>query len=76
MDHQPSKQSSAPVVLTITGMTCAGCVRSVSRVLARVPGVTNAHVDLASGRATVTGTARAEDLISAVEAAGYGGQLS
>jgi len=76
MDHQPSKQSSAAVVLTITGMTCAGCVRSVSRVLARVPGVTNAQVDLASGRATVTGTARAEDLISAVEAAGYGGRLA
>ena len=76
VQNQPSKRSSAPVVLTITGMSCAGCVSSVSRVLARVPGVTDAHVDLASGRATISGTARAEDLIRAVEAVGYGGRLS
>ena len=75
MEHQ-SKQASAPVVLTITGMTCAGCVSSVSRVLSRVPGVAGAQVDLASGRAIVTGTAPAEALIRAVEAAGYGGRLS
>jgi len=76
MEHQPSKPGSAPVVLTITGMTCAGCVSSVSRVLSRVTGVADAQVDLAAGRAIVTGTAPVEELIRAVEAAGYGGRLS
>ncbi|HUY83616.1 MAG TPA: heavy metal-associated domain-containing protein, partial [Steroidobacteraceae bacterium] len=42
-------------VLTITGMACDGCAGTVTRVLSRVPGVRRAEVDLASGRATVTG---------------------
>jgi copper chaperone len=60
------------VVLSITGMTCAGCVGAVTRVLSRVPGVGEAKVDLAAGRATVTGSAAPEALVAAVAAAGYG----
>jgi hypothetical protein len=45
-------------------------------VLSRVPGVTRAEVDHTRGRATVSGTARPDDLIAAVRAAGYGAQLS
>ena len=61
-------------MLSITGMTCAGCANTVTRVLSRVAGVDSATVDIASGRAMVTGDARAEDLIAAVAAAGYGVQ--
>ena len=60
--------------LSISGMTCLGCANTVTRVLARVPGVDSAKVDFASGRAIVTGDARLEDLIAAVTAAGYGVQ--
>ena len=40
--------------LTIGGMTCAGCVRSVSNVLQALSGVTNAEVSLEKGQAKVT----------------------
>jgi copper chaperone CopZ len=68
--------SSGPVVLAIGGMTCGGCAGAVGRALSQVPGVIQAQVDLEKGRATVTGTARAEDLIRAVEAAGFAGSLA
>ncbi len=58
--------------LTIAGMHCAGCVKSVTRVLSAVPGVTGATVDLAQGKAEVTGTAPRAALAEAVKAAGYG----
>ena len=38
-------------VLPITGMTCASCVRRVERALARVPGVEQATVNLATEQA-------------------------
>jgi copper chaperone CopZ len=71
MDRNPSDKASGTALL-VSGMTCGGCANTVRRVLNRVPGVTDAIVDLDSGRATVIGGARAEDLIAAVQAAGYG----
>ena len=76
MGAEISNETAGPVVLAISGMTCSGCVGAVTRALSRVPGVREARVDLASGRATVTGTARAQDLIRAVEAAGFSGGLA
>ena len=75
MDIQSSKVAGAPVVLAISGMTCGGCAGAVTRALSAVPGVVEACVDLAGGRATVTGTAGAEELIRAVQAAGFDGGL-
>jgi copper chaperone CopZ len=72
---QPAGGAGA-VVLSISGMTCTGCAGTVTRVLSRVPGVVSAEVDLAGGRATVTGGAAAEALIRAVEAAGFGAALA
>ncbi|MDE1935978.1 heavy metal-associated domain-containing protein [Bradyrhizobium sp.] len=66
----------AGTTLSITGMTCSGCANTVARVLSRVPGVETANVDFACGRARVTGKARPEDLIRAVEAADYGAQIT
>jgi len=56
-------------------MTCDGCVGAVKRVLSRVPGVAGVEVALASGRAAVAGAANPQDLVRAVEAAGYGARL-
>ena len=58
--------------LVVAGMTCASCVRRVERALLRVPGVTAAEVNLATGRARVitTGPGLAP-LAAAIAAAGY-----
>jgi copper chaperone CopZ len=74
--HESSRAPAEDVTLSITGMTCSGCANTVKRVLSRVPGATRAEVDHSRGRATVSGTARPEDLIAAVRAAGYGAQFS
>ncbi|MGC1819303.1 MAG: heavy-metal-associated domain-containing protein [Casimicrobiaceae bacterium] len=42
------------VKLDVQGMTCQGCVASVTRVLKAVPGVADAAVTLQPGAATVT----------------------
>jgi copper chaperone CopZ len=41
------------VLLTIHGMSCDHCARSIERKLAATPGVTKASVDLEATRATV-----------------------
>jgi copper chaperone CopZ len=63
-------------VLSISGMTCGGCANTLTRVLSRVPGVTHAEVDLASGRAQVLGMVRPDELLDAVRSAGYGAVVS
>jgi copper chaperone CopZ len=76
MAIESSQETAGPVVLAIPGMTCGGCAGAVARALSAVPGVVEARVDLAGGRATVTGTARMEDLIRAVQDAGFAGALA
>jgi Cu+-exporting ATPase len=62
--------------LTIEGMTCAACVARVEKRLGRIEGVT-AEVNLATGRARVSHPTSVppEDLLAAVERAGYRGRL-
>lgn len=76
MADERSQESTGPVVLAVSGMTCGGCAGAVARALSAVPGVVEARVDLAKGRATVTGSAPAEDLLGALEAAGFSGGLA
>jgi len=59
------------IELTVTGMGCDGCVKTVRGALSTVPGVERAEVDLASGRAVVHGSAQAAALIAAIVDAGY-----
>lgn len=76
MSARGSKDVGGPLVLAVSGMTCGGCAGAVARALSAVPGVVEARVDLAGGRVTVTGTARAHELILAVQAAGFSGSLA
>ena len=59
--------------LAISGMTCASCVAHVGRALRKVRGVTDATVNLATERASVTHDPDLDlgSLIGAVEQAGY-----
>jgi Cu+-exporting ATPase len=58
--------------LSIEGMTCAACVGRVERTLRKVPGVTQAVVNLATGEASVEGdSVSLGELKAAVEKAGY-----
>jgi len=73
MTFDPSTGASG-VTLKISGMSCGGCVKSVTRILSAVPGVSRASVDLESGRAEIQGSAGWERLTAAVQAAGYGAE--
>ena len=60
--------------LNVSGMTCGGCVASVTRVLNAVPGVADVVVSLQSGTASVAYDAARTTLPvlkAAVEDAGY-----
>ena len=62
------------VTLKVEGMTCGGCVASVTRVLKATPGVADAVVRLEAGSATVTfdpARTSVPALKSAIEDAGY-----
>ncbi|MCM4078153.1 heavy-metal-associated domain-containing protein [Paractinoplanes hotanensis] len=58
---------------TVTGMTCAHCVNSVSTEIRRIPGVTDVQVDLSSGSVTVTSDQPVDGnaIAGAVDEAGY-----
>ena len=61
--------------LSITGMTCAACVRRIEKAVRAVPGVDEASVNLVTQRASVRHDPRAADrdvLVAAIERAGYG----
>lgn len=67
--------SEKQVALPVTGMTCANCVATVERNIKKVEGVSKAHVNLSSERATVAfdpGMARVGDFLERIERAGYG----
>jgi copper chaperone len=42
------------LTLTVSGMSCMGCVNSVKNLVGTLPGVGEVQVDLASGRVSVT----------------------
>lgn len=57
--------------LEISGMTCGGCARSVTRAVQAVPGVAKAVVDLEGGAVTVDGTVAPDAVVRAIERAGF-----
>jgi len=63
--------------LALEGMHCASCVTTIENGLARVPGVSEASVNLGTGRARVRGENLEPDrLVEAVRKSGYGAQLA
>ncbi|MDH5436620.1 MAG: heavy metal translocating P-type ATPase, partial [Gammaproteobacteria bacterium] len=57
--------------LSVSGMSCAGCVKSVEDALMAVPGVTEVAVNFAEHTADISGVVSDNDLVNAVISAGY-----
>ena len=55
----------------VKGMTCAACSARVEKAARSVPGVTDCSVNLLTGDMTVEGQVSSQEVISAVEKAGY-----
>ncbi len=80
---EPSDGRHEVVELDVSGMTCGSCAARVQRTLSRQPGVSDALVNYATGRATVElepgvepgvepGAVDVQQLVAAVQGAGYG----
>ncbi len=66
--------ASKTLNLTVQGMTCGNCARSVEKKLAGTPGVTKATVDLQGAQAAVeydSDLVKPEVLVNAVRELGY-----
>lgn len=62
------------LTLNIKGMTCGGCVKSVTSVLKNIAGVSGVEVSLEQNRATISydpAEAKPAQFKSAIEDAGY-----
>ena len=74
-NHPPQgEEALLSVDLPVDGIHCAGCVSRVEGALLGVQGVAEASVNLATGEARVSfdpGSAGLEELLAAVEGAGY-----
>lgn len=63
------------LTLTVTGMSCMGCVNSVKNLVGALPGIADVRVDLGSGRVEVDHDPKQSDLQAirqAIEDGGYG----
>ena len=75
--NAPHPAPKKVVELRISGMTCAACAARIEKALNRLPGV-SANVNLATENARVRvtqGSPAVQQLIDAVERAGYGAQV-
>jgi len=57
--------------LKIEGMNCVSCERTIGNALKKVPGVEEASVSIDTAEAVVKGSASTDNLIKAVQSAGY-----
>jgi copper-transporting P-type ATPase V len=74
VDRASTHDRREVVELDVSGMTCGSCAARVQRKLSRQPGVSEALVNYATGRATVVlepGALDPEQLVAAVQSAGY-----
>jgi Cu+-exporting ATPase len=78
METSNEKKRLAQITLPVTGMSCASCVRRVEGTLANKEGVTEASVNFAAEKASVTydpAATNPDELIRAIRDAGYGANV-
>lgn len=61
--------------IKLTGVKCAGCVSKIEKALLSVPGTHQASVNFPERTALATGTATGDELMAAIEAAGFGAEI-
>ncbi len=59
------------LLMQVDGMTCQGCVNSVTKAVQRLDPSATVDVDLEHGRVHVVTTAQALEVAQALDAAGY-----
>ena len=59
----------------VTGMSCAACSARIEKAVSAISGVNQCNVNLLTNTMTVDGTATAQEIITAVQKAGYGAEL-
>ncbi len=57
--------------ITVRGMSCEGCESAVEDALTAVSGINSAEADSEGDSVTVEGTADTDELVTAIENAGY-----
>ena len=57
--------------IDITGMTCGHCAASVTKELSSVQGLTVIEVNPQTGKAIVEGSVTEQELVAAIDRAGY-----
>ena len=70
----PGGDATTKSIISVGGMTCAACVRRIENVLKKIPGVDDAAVNLASGKAVLSHHGHQLDLSSvenSITDAGY-----
>lgn len=60
---------------SVTGMSCAACSARVEKAVSKIPGVDSCSVSLLTNSMGVEGDVTAEQIIAAVEEAGYGASV-
>ncbi len=59
------------IELTVSGMTCGGCAKSVEKAVLRKDAAASVEVDLSGGKVRVSTTLSRESVAEAIEGAGY-----
>lgn len=57
--------------ITVRGMSCEGCESAVENALSGVSGVNSVDADRGADAVTIEGTAELDELVTAIEDAGY-----
>jgi len=74
--HCHGQPQAGPQELLIEGAGCSSCVTKIESALKAVPGVASAEMNFAQRTVSVMGDVASDDLIAAVEKAGYKAELS
>jgi P-type Cu+ transporter len=70
-EKQLMTSKDTTLTIPVSGMSCASCSGRVEKKLSSMPGVKKAVVNLATAKATVTGSISLDALVAAVKEAGY-----
>jgi P-type Cu+ transporter len=78
VEKSSEREQLKRIDIPVTGMSCASCVRRVERALSKQEGVTEASVNFAAEKASVSyepTTTSPDELIQAIQDVGYGADV-